>query len=49
MREGEITKAVAMMQRDEMKKISEEMRDKFLQEKFSQEEISEIKSRLKKA
>ena len=47
MREVEIDKAVAMLQSEKLAKISEEQRNQFLQEKFSQEEISEINRRLK--
>ena len=35
MREEEIAKAVAMMQSEKLANVSDEMRNKFLQEKFS--------------
>ena len=47
MRDGEIAKAVAMLKSEKLAKVSDEQRNAFLKEKFSEEEISEIHRRLK--
>lgn len=43
-----IDKAVAFMQSGKIASVSEEQRDQFLKEKFSEEEIAQIKKRLKR-
>ena len=49
MREDEIKKAVALLSSEKLSKVSEEQRNQFLKDKFSEEEISEIHKRLKQA
>ena len=44
-----IDKAVAFLRSEKVASVSEAQRDQFLKEKYSEEEITEIKKRLKES